>query len=258
MRSKSLPSALLVAALVVAGAAAAQQRITAVYTGKERRASPAETDLALRWIEQRKLGRDYAERGLYGQLLEFDAAGRRYWTLVGFPASHRAGSLKAGERRELLLEEVPPLALLLGQDAPRPIRALPSDYRSGRLQFQYAGKSYQPALMAPALNRSSLVAYPDAGMQELSLVYGDIANVSARLRFTGLDKPRAYADFRDFGAQITLQGSTTLFMTPAELGDCRLVITRIDAGGADGSLTCRRGAATSELMPTVLQFSARP
>lgn len=258
MSSKPLRSALLVAALVAASAAIGQTRITAVYTGKERPLAAWEIQLALRWVEQRKLGRDYRDRGIYGKLLEFDAAGKRYWTLVGFPASHRTGSLKAGERHELLLEEVPPYALLLGQDAPRPIRALPSEYRSGWLRFEYAGKRYEPALKDPSLTRSSIVAYPDAGMQELSLVYGDGPNVSAMLSFLGLDKAREYADFRDFRAQITLQTSTTLFMERDELSDCKLVITRLDAGGADGSLTCRRGAGTSELLPTVLQFSARP
>lgn len=89
-------------------------------------------------------------------------------------------------------------------------------------------------------------------------MYGDITNVNARLRFTGLDKPREYAGFRDFDAQITLQTSTSVFMTPTELSDCRLVITRMDAGGADGALKCRRTEAASELLLTELEFSARP
>jgi hypothetical protein len=139
-----------------------------------------------------------------------------------------------------------------------PIRTAVHRFAGGQLRFEYAGRKYDAALMSADLNPSSLTSYRDAGVSELILEYGDMTNISARLRLKGLARPGEYRDYREFEARLTLQGSTYVSLTPCELGDCVLRLARIDAGDAEGTLTCRRSAAASDLVPAALDFPARP
>jgi hypothetical protein len=89
---------------------------------------------------------------------------------------------------------------------------------------------------------------------------------NGELRFVYASKPYALAastlkDEKTGGPRphpSQFEGSTHVLLTASELTDCVLVLARIDASGTEGTLTCRRSATASELVPATLDFSARP
>jgi hypothetical protein len=153
-------------------------------------------------------------------------------------------------------EEVAAAAPRLATQVGRPVVETAAPYREGQLRFEYAAVEHDPAMTPAELNPSTLTTYPDQNLSELNLFYGDISNLSARLRLRGLTKPAEYADYGEFEGDLSL-GATHIRLNPSLLRDCRLVVARLEAAGAEGTLSCRRAEGVSELVPTRFEFSAR-
>lgn len=248
-------------------------RADATYTGNERRPRPDLYPLIAAWAQQRQLEMSVINESFHEREVEFEEGSRRYWMLIGYPASFDVRSVKPGQRLALFLHRIGfasgrPVVVVHRMGTPTGVaaelvkpaqpRAVGSDiiatYGRGQLRFEYKGKTHVLPVRPSQGTSDGLKMY--AGREALFLQFGD-QNGPGHLSLIGLHGPGEYVDYDRFRAEVHVGGELVYF-SRSHLTDCKLAIVQLNVDGARGTLSCRRAstAAPSELdFPTAMEFS---